>query len=68
MKNDLELLDLLSIIGFCIAIFNIDNNLKQTSNDELLKELKLQDTEYLQKIISQNEEILKLLKGGKNEN
>lgn len=68
MNNNLETLDILSVIGFCIAIFNLQNNLKQTSNDELLKELKIQDTDYLQKIISQNEEILKLLKGGKNEN
>lgn len=65
MKNNLETLDILSIISFCISIFNLENNLKQTSNDELLKELKLQDTDYLQKIISQNEEIIKLLKGGK---
>lgn len=68
MKNNIELLDILSIISFCIGILNYESNLKQTSNDELLKELKLQDTEYLQKIISQNEEILKLMKGGKNEN
>ena len=68
MNNNLENLDILSVISFCIAIFNLQNNLKQTSNDELLKELKIQDTDYLQKIISQNEEILKLLKGGKNEN
>ena len=68
MKNNLETLDLLSIISFCITIFNLQNNLKQTSNDELLKELKIQDTKYLQKIISQNEEIIRLLKGGKNEN
>lgn len=65
MNNNLETLDVLSVIGFCIAIFNLQNNLKQTSNDELLKELKTQDTDYLEKIISQNEEILKLLKGGK---
>lgn len=64
-NNNLETLDILSIISFCISIFNLENNLKQTSNDELLKELKLQDTDYLQKIISQNEEIIKLLKGGK---
>lgn len=68
MNNNLETLDILSIISFCIGILNYQSNLKQTSNDELLKELKIQDTDYLQKIISQNEEILKLLKGGKNEN
>lgn len=68
MNNNLETLDLLSVISFCITIFNLQNNLKQTSNDDLLKELKIQDTEYLQKIISQNEEIIRLLKGGKNEN
>ena len=47
-------------------------NKKQISNDEIMKHLEKQDkhleeqdSKYLQKIIEQNEEIIKLLKGGK---
>ena len=40
-------------------------NIKQTSNDELLEELKKQDVLYLETIINQNNEIIKLLKEGK---
>ena len=36
------------------------------NNSDLMNELQRQDSEYLEKIIKQNEEILKLLKGGKN--
>jgi hypothetical protein len=39
-------------------------NVTQTSNDVLFKELQRQNKEYLEKIIKQNEEIIKLLKDG----
>ena len=45
-----------------LQIFNIILNISQVSNDVLFKELQKQNKEYLQKIISQNEEIIKLLK------
>ena len=45
-------------------------NLKEASNDEIMKELQNQDiildkqtNDYLEKIIEQNNEILRLLKG-----
>ena len=75
MNNNLETLDILSIISFVIAVLNYQENLKQTSNNELLKELKNQDVTMNDKIINklklielQNKEILDFLKGGKNEN
>lgn len=76
MENkNLEFLDLLSIISFVIAILNYQENLKQTSNNALLKELQKQDDlmtneiiERLQIVEKQSKEILRLLKGGKNEN
>lgn len=37
-------------------------NVKQISNDIIFQELQKQNKKYLQKIISQNEEIIKLLK------
>jgi hypothetical protein len=39
-------------------------NVTQTSNDVLFKEIQKQNKEYLEKIIKQNEEIIKLLKDG----
>lgn len=49
------------IMGFLQA-FDLMLNLGQTSNDELLKELRYQDEHYLKTIIEQNKEIIKLLK------
>ena len=75
MNNNLETLDVLSIISFVIAVLNYQENLKQASNNELLKELKNQDVTMNDKIINklklielQNKEMLDFLKGGKNEN
>lgn len=48
-------------LGF-LQVFDVILNLSQVSNDVLLKELQKQDKEYLEKIIEQNEEIIKLLK------
>ena len=36
------------------------------NNSDLMQELQKQDSEYLEKIIEQNKEIIALLKGGKN--
>lgn len=35
------------------------------NNSDLMQELQRQDTEYFEKIIQQNEQIISLLKGGK---
>ena len=56
MPNQFDL-----FIGFA-QIYSLLLNLNQVSNDVLLKELQKQNKEYLEKIIEQNEEIIKLLK------
>ena len=48
-------------LGF-LQVFDVILNISQVSNDVLFKELQRQDKEYLEKIIKQNEEIIKLLK------
>lgn len=48
-------------LGF-LQVFDVILNISQVSNDVLFKELQKQDKEYLEKIIKQNEEIIKLLK------
>lgn len=45
-----------------LQVYDLFLNLNQVSNDTILKELQNQDKIYLEKIISQNEEIIKLLK------
>lgn len=56
MPNQFDL-----FIGFA-QIYSLLLNLNQVSNDTILKELQNQDKIYLEKIIEQNEEIIKLLK------
>lgn len=63
----------LTVLSTVLGILNYQENKKQTSNDDLLEELKHQDDDYLSKIIKQNEitiaqnsKIIRLLEGGKN--
>ena len=75
MPWNYDILNIISIASYLLSIQNFQLNQQQTSNDDINKHLKDQDEmlyeqngRYLTKIIQQNEEILTLLKGGKNEN
>lgn len=64
---------ILTVLSTVLGILNYQENKKQTSNDDLLEELKHQDNDYLSKLIKQNEitiaqnsKIIRLLEGGKN--
>lgn len=59
MKNE-EITNYDLALGF-LQVFDVILNISQVSNDVLLKELQRQDKEYLEKIIEQNERIIKLL-------
>lgn len=70
-----DILNIITIASYLLSIQNLQLNTKQASNDDINKHLQKQDKilyeqneKYLEKIIEQNNEILKLLKGGKNEN
>lgn len=63
-------LDMVSVLGFAISIYNLILNEKQISNDELAKEVQTnrdkineQNDKYLETIIEQNNQIINLLKG-----
>lgn len=63
-------LDIMSVLGFAISIYNLILNEKQISNDELAKEVQTnrdkineQNDKYLETIIEQNNQIINLLKG-----
>nr|DAG35127.1 MAG TPA: hypothetical protein [Caudoviricetes sp.] len=75
MPWNYDILNIIAIASYLLSIQNLQLNTKQTSNDDLNKHLQEQDEilqeqneKYLSKIIEQNDEILKLLKGGKYEN
>lgn len=61
MNND-NFLANLAIMANIFQVANYSENLTQTSNDEIMKSLELQNTKYLEKIVTQNEEIIALLK------
>lgn len=52
MNNNLDFLDILSIISFAISIANYNQNLQQSSNDDLMKEIDQKTTELLSKLES----------------
>ena len=75
MPWNYDILNIISIASYLLSVLNLQLNQQQTSNDDINKHLQEQDEilyeqneRYLTKIIQQNEEILTLLKGGKNEN
>lgn len=49
-------------VGF-LQVFDLLLNLSQTSNDELMKELQHQNKDYFEKIIANQEEILRRISG-----
>lgn len=65
VQNKVNQLDYIAMFSTFLGVLNYQENLKQTSNDELMEEIKNQTHEYLEKIIEQNNEIITLLKEGK---
>lgn len=64
MKNDdkqFDLLDILSIFQTGLSVLNYQENIKQSTNDDIMRALDNQDKNYLKFIIEQNEKIIKLL-------
>lgn len=56
MNNNLDL------GSFILQLLSLEILFKDYNNSDLMQELQNQDTNYLQKIIKQNEEILQILK------
>ena len=49
-------------ISFLLQLYSLEILLKDYNNTDLMQELQKQDTQYFEKIIKNQEEILKLLK------
>ena len=59
--NDWDLIDYLSVLGVLLQIMNYQMDVRQSSNDDLLKELQHQDRDYLERILNNQKRIIELL-------
>lgn len=59
--NNLSFLDFLTIFSVGLQVSGYEQNLKQASTDDLMRELQKQDSEYLRKILENQKEIMKIL-------
>ena len=59
--NDFSILDIINIFSVGLQVKTLEQTTKQTSTDDIMRELQKQDREYMEKIIAQNNEILKKL-------
>lgn len=59
--NNLDFLDMLTILSVMLQIMGYQNDMRQSSNDDLMKELQRQDKAYLEKIIENQNKILEKL-------
>ena len=59
--NNLDFLDALTILSVALQIMGYQNDMSQSSNDDLMKELQRQDKAYLEKIIENENKILEKL-------
>ena len=59
--NNLDFLDVLTIFPVMLQIMGYKNDMSQSSNDDLMRELQRQDNAYLEKIIENQNKILEKL-------
>ena len=59
--NNLDFLDMLTILSVALQIMGYRNDMSQSSNDDLIRELQRQDKAYLEKIIENQNKILEKL-------
>lgn len=59
--NSFEFLDLLTILSLVLQIMGYQNDISQSSNDDLMRELQRQNKAYLDKIIENQNKILEKL-------
>ena len=61
-EKSLDFLDILAIVSFILQLQNNQELQKQSSNDDIMQELNMQDNKFFQTIISQNNQIIDLNK------
>ena len=60
-RNNLDFLDMITILSVMLQIMGYQNDMSQSSNDDLMKELQRQEKAYLEKIIENENKILEKL-------
>lgn len=60
-NNNLTVIDIISVLSLMLQVEGYKNDMSQSSNDDLMRELQRQDREYLQRIIEQQNLILEKL-------
>ena len=59
--NNLDFLDVLTILSVALQIMGYRNDMSQSSNDDLMSELQRQDKAYLEQIVENENKILEKL-------
>lgn len=59
--NNLDFLDMLTILSVVLQIMGYQNDMSQSSNDDLMRELQRQDKAYLEQIVENQNKILEKL-------
>ena len=60
-NNNLNFLDVLTIFSVMLQVMGYQNDMSQSSNDDLIRALQEQDRTYLEKIIENQNRILSIL-------
>ena len=60
-ENNLDFLDMLTILSVMLQIMGYQNDMSQSSNDDLMSELRRQDKAYLEQIVENQNKILEKL-------
>ena len=59
--NNLDFLDVLTILSVALQIMGYQNDMSQSSNDDLMRELQRQNKAYLEKIVEYQNKIIEKL-------
>ena len=59
--NNLDFLDVLTILSVALQIMGYQNDMSQSSNDDLMRELQRQGKAYLEQIVENQNKILEKL-------
>lgn len=60
-NSEWTLLDILTVFSVILQVVGYQNDIKQSSNDDLMSELRRQDEEYLKRIVQNQNRILSIL-------
>ena len=60
-QQDFDFLDMIEIMAFIIQVLDYEATMKQATNDDVIRELHLQNTAYLEQIEKQLDRVERLL-------